>query len=69
MSQRWVLVPAGDERVDILRSGRQVASNLSGAEASRYISAHKTPGDVVFREDPDGYRVRLSPRGSARRKR
>ena len=68
MSQRWVLVPAGDDRVDILRSGRQVASNMSTAEASRYIRAHRLPGDVVFREEADGYRVRLSPRRAAHRK-
>jgi hypothetical protein len=66
---RWILVSAGEGYVDVLRGGRQVASHLNASEASRYLRSHKQPGDVVFREEPDGYRVRLSARQSGRRKR
>lgn len=66
---RWVIRRGSQDsdRVDLVRSGRQVRADISAAEAKRYIKAHAIPGDVVSLEDPDGYRTRLS--GSSRRRR
>lgn len=70
MADRWVLqVIDKDGRVDVLRSGRRLQSNLSMAEAKRYLRAHRHPGDIVLAEDLDGYRHRLSGPSRRRRKR
>jgi hypothetical protein len=69
MSNRWVIKVLDENRVDLLRSGRQVRAEVSPTEAKRYLKAHAAPGDVAFTEDQTGYRTRLSPRQPRRRKR
>lgn len=69
MSNRWIIKVWGPERVDVLRSGRQVRADVSAVDAKRYIKSHAMPGDEVFTEDVDGYRDRLSPSSRRRGKR
>lgn len=63
---RWLLVPVGADRFDVVRSGRRVASDLSLVEATRYVGRHAMLGDVMHCEEEDGYRSRLSLSGAGR---
>lgn len=65
---RWILQQHDDDTFDVLRAGRRLHHHLPRDVAMKHIRESKNPQDVVFHEEPDGYRTRLSGRRSGRKK-
>lgn len=58
--RKWLLEYAGEGIYNVVRAGRRLRSNITLTMALRYVRINLSENDSVFREEKDGYQVKLS---------
>jgi hypothetical protein len=59
-SHRWIIEDNDNGTFDVVYNGRRLRSNVTMPNAVRYIREHKRPSDNAYREEPDGYLVKIA---------